>query len=202
MLIKNKKITRNISAGMYVLSTYGAGCMVDTVMQISAGDPVLISVAVNKNNYTNEMIKKNKKFAISILDMDVDANIIKTFGFNSSRDMNKFAKVDTIEVDGIEVIKNCIGYMTCEVVNIIDADTHTLFIGRMVGANKFNDKRQMTYNYYQENKDDILKIELKNGKTFYVCTICGYVYEGEELPEDFVCPICFASRELFEKKIK
>ena len=201
-MIKNKKITRNISAGMYVLSTMGAGCMVDTVMQVSSGDPTLISVAVNKNNYTNEMIKKNKKFAISILDMDVDANIIKTFGFNSSRDMNKFAKVDTIEVDGIEVIKNCIGYMTCEVVNIIDADTHTLFIGRMVGANKFNDKRQMTYNYYQENKDDILKIELKNGKTFYVCTICGYVYKGEELPEDFVCPICFASRELFEKKIK
>ena len=63
--IKNKKITRNISAGMYVLSTYGAGCMVDTVMQISAGDPVLISVAVNKNNYTNEMITKNKKFGIS-----------------------------------------------------------------------------------------------------------------------------------------
>lgn len=187
---------------MYVLSTYGAGCMVDTVMQISAGDPVLISVAVNKSNYTNEMIKKNKKFAISILDMDVDANIIKTFGFNSSRDMNKFAKVDTIEVDGIEVIKNCIGYMTCEVVNIIDADTHTLFIGKMVGADKFNYKKQMTYNYYQENKDDILKIELENGKTFYVCTICGYVYKGEELPEDFVCPICFASRELFEKKMK
>ena len=71
-----------------------------------------------------------------------------------------------------------------------------------VGADKFNYKKQMTYNYYQENKDDILKIELENGKTFYVCTICGYVYKGEELPEDFVCPICFASRELFEKKMK
>lgn len=201
-MIKNKKITRNISAGMYVLSTYESGCMVDTVMQISAGDPVLISVAVNKDNYTNEMIKKNKKFAISVLDMDVDANIIKTFGFNSSRDMDKFAKVDTIEVDGMKVIKNCIGYMICEVVNMIDADTHTLFIGKMVGADKFNDKKQMTYNYYQENKDDILKIKLENGKTFYVCTICGYVYEGEELPENFVCPICSASRELFEKKIK
>ena len=105
-MIKNKKITRNISAGMYVLSTMGAGCMVDTVMQVSSGDPTLISVAVNKNNYTNEMITKNKKFGISVLGMNTSGDLIKTFGFNSSRNINKFENVDTILVDEIEVIKD------------------------------------------------------------------------------------------------
>ena len=150
-MIKNKKITRNISAGMYVLSTMGAGCMVDTVMQVSSGDPTLISVAVNKNNYTNEMITKNKKFGISVLGMNTSGDLIKTFGFNSSRNINKFENVDTILVDEIEVIKDSIGYMICDVVDIIDADTHTIFIGKLVGADKFNDEKAMTYNYYQEH---------------------------------------------------
>ena len=199
-MIKNKKITRSISAGMYVLSTDGAGCMVDTVMQVSSGDPALISVAVNKNNYTNEMVAKNGKFGISVLGMSVKGELIKTFGFNSSRDINKFEKVNTISVDGIEVIKDAIGYMICEVVDTIDADTHTIFIGKLIEADKFSDEKPMTYNYYQENKNDIIKVETENGKTAYVCTVCGYVYYGEELPKDFVCPVCGVSSELFEKK--
>lgn len=199
-MIKNKKITRSISAGMYVLSTDGAGCMVDTVMQVSSGDPALISVAVNKNNYTNEMVAKNGKFGISVLGMSVKRELIKTFGFNSSRDINKFEKVNTISVDGIEVIKDSIGYMICEVVDTIDADTHTIFIGKLIEADKFSDEKPMTYNYYQENKNDIIKVETEKGKTAYVCTVCGYVYYGEELPKDFVCPVCGVSSELFERK--
>ncbi|MGM9881618.1 MAG: flavin reductase [Bacilli bacterium] len=199
-MIKNKKITRSISAGMYVLSTDGAGCMVDTVMQVSSGDPALISVAVNKNNYTNEMVAKNGKFGISVLGMSVKGELIKTFGFNSSRDINKFEKVNTISVDGIEVIKDSIGYMICEVVDTIDADTHTIFIGKLIEADKFSDEKPMTYNYYQENKNDIIKVETEKGKTAYVCTVCGYVYYGEELPKDFVCPVCGVSSELFERK--
>ena len=200
-MIKNKKITRNISAGMYVLSTMGAGCMVDTVMQVSSGDPTLISVAVNKNNYTNEMVTKNKKFGISVLGMNTSGDLIKAFGFNSSRNINKFENVDTILVDEIEVIKDSIGYMICDVVDIIDADTHTIFIGKLVGADKFNDEKAMTYNYYQEHKDDIIKVKTESGKTAYVCTICGYVYYGEELPKDFVCPVCGVSSDFFEKKV-
>ena len=102
--MKNKKITRKISQGMYVLTTMNGGCVVDAVSQVSAGEQPLIAVAVMKTNYTNELIKNNKKFAISVLGMDVDMEIVKTFGFNSMRDINKFENVSTTEVEGINVI--------------------------------------------------------------------------------------------------
>ena len=147
------------------------------------------------------MITKNKKFGISVLGMNTSGDLIKTFGFNSSRNINKFENVDTILVDEIEVIKDSIGYMICDVVDIIDADAHTIFIGKLVGADKCNDEKAMTYNYYQEHKDDIIKVKTESGKTAYVCTICGYVYYGEELPKNFVCPVCGVSSDFFEKKI-
>lgn len=199
-MIKNKKITRDISAGMYVLSTIDSGCMVDTVMQVSSGDPLLISVAVNKNNYTNEMIKKNKKFAISVLGMNVDPEIIKTFGFNSSRDIDKFEKFQYEEINDMKVIKNSIGYICCDLVDIIDADTHTIFIGKMTASDKFSDEKPMTYNYYQENKNDLMKIKTESGRTAFVCTVCGYIYYGETLPTDFKCPVCKVGADMFEKK--
>lgn len=199
-MIKNKKITRDISAGMYVLSTVDAGCMVDTVMQVSSGEPTLISVSVNKNNYTNEMIKKNKKFNISILGMNVNPEIIKTFGFNSSRDTDKFDNISCEEVNGIKVIKDSIGYIGCELVDMVDADTHTIFIGKMVYGDKYSNEKPMTYSYYQENKDELIKVTTEEGRSAFVCSICGYVYYGEELPLDFKCPICGVGREMFVKK--
>ena len=92
--MKNIDITRKISQGMYVLTTTNGGCIVDAVSQISAGDNPLIAVSVMKKNYTNEMMKANEKFALSILSNDVNPDIIKTFGFNSMRDINKFEKID------------------------------------------------------------------------------------------------------------
>ena len=88
--MKNKKITRKITLGMYVLTTKDGGCIVDAVSQISAGDNPLIAVSVMKNNYTNELLKQYNKFALSVLDKEVDGEIIKIFGFNSSRDIDKF----------------------------------------------------------------------------------------------------------------
>lgn len=198
--MKNKKITRKISQGMYVLTTRGGGCIVDAVSQISAGDNPLISVAVMNKNYTNELMKNNDKFALSVLGMDVNPEIIKTFGFNSMRDIDKFKDIDFIEVDGVNIIDNSLGYMLCEKVDSIDNETHTLFIGRLVEADMFEDTKEMTYGYYQENKDEILKTTNSEGKTVWVCSVCGYVYEGEQLPSDFKCPICGVPSNLFEKK--
>ena len=96
-------ITWDILSGIFIASTKGGACVVDTVLQVSSTKPALISVCVNKNNYTNEMIKKNKKFALSILDTNTNGDIIKTFGFNSSRDIDKFKNFDYIEVDGIKI---------------------------------------------------------------------------------------------------
>lgn len=198
--MKNKKITRKISQGMYVLTTNDGGCIVDAVSQISAGDNPLISVAVMKKNYTNELLKKNDKFALSVLGMDVSPEIIKTFGFNSMRDINKFESVELTEIDGINVINNSIGYMICEIVDSIDNDTHTLFIGRLIHADVYDDGKEMTYGYYLEHKDELLKVTTSKNKTAWVCTICGYVYYGDELPEDYKCPMCGVSKELFERK--
>lgn len=198
--MKNDKILWKISQGMYVLTTDGGGCVVDSVSQISAGDNPLIAVSVMKKNYTNELMKKNTKFAISVLGKDVNPEIIKTFGLNSMRDINKFEKIETKEVDETRVIKNSLGYMICQIIDSIDNDTHTLFIGRLIEADLYEDKEAMTYAYYQENKNDLLKVTTTSGKTAWICTVCGFVYYGEELPDDYKCPICGVDKSLFKKQ--
>lgn len=198
--MKNINITTKISQGMYVLTTKNGGCIVDAVSQISGGDNPLISVSVMKRNYTNELLKKNNKFVISILSKDVNPEIIKTFGFNSMKNMNKFEKVDTFKIEDINVVKDSIGYMVCEIVDSIDNDTHTLFIGRIIEADMFNEKEPMTYLYYRDHKDELLKVTTKEGKTAWICTVCGYVYYADELPENFKCPLCGVDRKFFKRQ--
>ncbi len=198
--MKNKKITRKISQGMYVLTTMNGGCVVDAVSQVSAGEQPLIAVAVMKTNYTNELMHNNDTFALSVLGLNCNTELIKIFGFNSMRDINKFENGNFEVVDGINVIKDSLGFMVCDVVDMIDNETHTLFIGRMYEGDVYQDKEVMTYGYYQEHKDELLKVKTEEGKTAWVCNLCGYVYYGDELPEDYVCPICSAGREYFSKK--
>lgn len=197
--MKNKKITYKISQGMYALTTEGGGCIVDAVSQISAGDNPLIAVSVMKKNNTNELLKKNNKFALSVLGEKVNPEIIKTFGLNSMRDINKFENVELTQIDGLNIINDSLGYMICEIVDTIENDTHTLFIGKLIEADLFKDEKEMTYAYYQEHKDELLKVTTEKGQTAWICTVCGYVYYGEELPEDFKCPICGVDRNLFRK---
>lgn len=198
--MKNKKITRKITQGMYVLTTNGSGCVVDAVSQVSAGDNPLIAVAVMKKNYTNELMHNNDYFALSVLAKDVNPEIIKTFGLNSMRDIDKFTSVKTSEVEGLKVIDDSLGYMILKKIDTIENDTHTLFIGELIEADLYKDEEAMSYGYYQENKDDLMKVTTEAGKTAWVCKICGYVYYGDELPEDFKCPACDVGPEMFEKK--
>ena len=198
--MKDIKITRKITQGMYVLTTKEGGCIVDAVSQISSGENPLISVSVMKQNYTNELLKNNKKFAISILSKDVNPEIIKTFGFNSARDINKFEKIETTQVENLNIINDSLGYMVCEIVDSIENDTHTLFIGKIIEADVFEENEAMSYGYYQEHKEELLKVTTENGRTAWFCSICGYVYYGEELPENFKCPVCGVGKELFHKK--
>ena len=198
--MKNMNITRKITQGMYVLTTAGGGCIVDAVSQISAGENPLIAVSVMKKNYTNELLKNNTKFAISVLSKEVNPEIIKTFGFNSMRNINKFEKIETIQIEDVNIIKDSLGYMVCEIIDSIDNDTHTLFIGKIIEADVFAEKEAMSYGYYQEHKEELLKVTTEKGKTAWICSICGYVYYGEEVPEDYKCPTCGVGKELFVKK--
>lgn len=198
--MKNKKITHKISQGVYVLTTNGGGCVVDAVSQVSAGENPLIAVAVMKKNYTNKMLHKNERFAISVMGLDLNMEIIKTFGMNSMRDIDKFENVKTTKIEGIPVIDESLGYMLCEIVDKIENETHTLFIGKLIEADVYDDSEVMTYSFYQEHKDELLKVTTEEGKTAWVCTMCGYVYYGEELPADFKCPLCGVGKEFFELK--
>lgn len=193
-------ITRKITQGMYVLTTKGGGCIVDAVSQISASKNPLISVAVMKSNHTNTLLKGNTTFALSILGKEEKSDIISTFGMHSMRDINKFAKIKTTEIEGLPIINHTIGYVICEIVDRIENDTHTLIIGKLVEADMFEDIEAMSYQYYQEHKDALLKVTTKTGKTAWICTICGYVYYGDELPENYNCPKCGVSKDLFQKK--
>ena len=198
--MKNSKITRKITQGMYVLTTKNGGCIVDAVSQISSGDNPLIAVSVMKSNYTNELLKQHDKFALSVLGKEVNPEIIKTFGFNSMRDINKFENIETTQIEDINIINNSLGYMLCEKIDSIDNDTHTLFIGKLIEADVYEDKEAMSYQYYQKHKDELLKVTTEEGKTAWVCSICGYIYYGEELPEDFQCPTCGVDKSFFDKK--
>ncbi len=197
--MKNSDILYRITQGMYVLTTNGGGCVVDAVAQVSGSELPLIAVAVMKKNHTNELMHKNDKFALSVLGTKSDPEIIRTFGFNSMRDVNKFEKADTEVVSGVPIVRGTLGYMVLEKVDAIENETHTLFIGRVVEGDLFDNGAPMSYGYYREHKDELMKVRTEKGRTAWVCTICGYVYYGEQLPQGYECPICGVGAEMFEK---
>ena len=206
----NKDILKNISYGVYVVSvcddSKSTGCIVNSIMQVSSDT---IALSINHQNYTNECIKKNKKFAISILPEDIDDNIIPVFGFQSGRDCNKFEDVEKINIQGIDIIKNSIGYLICELTgDIIETSSHSLFLAHILDGDILNDKEPMTYAYYHKVKKGKSPktaptyIEEKIDTTLaYRCTICGYIYKGDITLEadDYICPVCKKPKSFFEK---
>lgn len=194
---------------MYIVSskdTNNVGCIINTLSQITSENPI-ITISLNKENYTSKIIKKIKKFSISILSEKTSPNIISKFGFSSSQDTDKFLNTDYEEKYNLPIIKeNSCGYLICDVIDIIDAETHEIFIARVTKADKTTDLTPMTYKYYREvikgkapkKAPTYVKEEKTIGES-WKCEICGYIHEGP-LPQDFICPICGASREVFQKQ--
>lgn len=200
--MKNSKITHKITQGMYILTTDGGGCVVDAVSRVGgSSDNALISVAIAKNNKSNELLHENDKFALSVISEKVNPKLIQNFGFKSSRDFDKLSAHQTKEVMGVQIIEESLGYMVLEKIDTIENETHTLFIGRLIEGDVLNnDDNPMTYAYYQEHKEELQKTETKQGKTAWVCTVCGYVYYGDEVPDDYRCPLCGLGKKYFQKK--
>ena len=207
----NNMILRDLTYGVYVIGSKDGnrdvGCIANSVMQITS-NPASIAISINHDNYTNKCIKECNKFSVSILNVDSNLKIIGTFGFSSSKDVDKFNDFDSEVIDGVSVVKDANGYIICDVVNVLETETHTIFIGKVVSMNKFNDKIPMSYKYYHE----VLKGSSSSKAPTYInnvveeikgsrwkCMICGYIYEGNDLPLDYVCPICGQNREAFEK---
>ncbi len=182
-----------LSYGLFVLSTKASdksnGCIINTCMQVT-DNPKQICVCVNKDNYTAELISQSGKLCVSILTTSVPFAVFEHFGFQSGRNVDKFEsfKDYALTENGLPYItKNCNTYLEATVKQEIDCGTHFMFIAEVTEAVKLNDETSVTYEYYFANIKPKPQPEKKKG---YVCKICGYVHEGEELPPDFVCPWC------------
>ena len=206
----DNKILRDLNYGVYVIGSKdcvkNVGCIANSVMQITS-QQATIAISINHENYTNNCIKESQLFSISVLNVESNREIIGTFGFSSSRDVAKFSAFEYEEVDNLPVLKDANGYITCEVIGTLETNTHTIFLGKII-CDKIMEKEPMSYKYYHE----VLKgkspskaptylpeIEKEIKENRWQCSVCGYIYEGSELPLNFTCPICRQPREVFVK---
>ena len=191
----------NISYGLYILSAKtekANGCVINALSQVTS-TPNRIMIAINKNNFTTSQILKTKKFNVSILNEEANFDLIKRFGFASGKDTDKFE-----DFIGYKTAENGIPYITegtnsyisAEVVEVRDLGTHYEFLADVTKEVSLNEIPSITYAYYQKNIKP--KVTQKK-KVVYICSVCGYVYEGDPLPEDFVCPLCLHDATYFVK---
>ena len=190
-----------IGYGLYVVTCNDGkkdnGLIVNTVTQIT-NTPNRIAVTINKENYSHHVIKQTGKMNVNCLTVDAPFKVFESFGFRSGRNVDKFADCTPLRSDnGLVFLPRYINaFMSLEVEQYVDLGTHGMFICSVSEARVISDVETMTYSYYQSYVKPKPQTEGKKG---YVCKICGYVYEGEELPEDFVCPLCKHGAADFEK---
>lgn len=190
----NPDVMKKLTYGLFVLTARDGqkdnGCIINTAVQV-ASEPNTISISVNKANYTHDMILKTGKFNVSILSEEAKFDTFEHFGFQSGRDVDKFAEVEISRADnGIAIIHNeqTNGYLSGKVIQSIDLGSHTLFIATVEDGEVWSDTPSTTYAYYFANIKP--KPQPKPKQKGWICTICGYIYEGEVLPDDFICPVC------------
>ena len=225
----NTKALRTITYGLYVIGSRKGDSLnaqiANTVIQVTSQPPA-ISVCINRENLTHEYIRSSGAFSVSVLSQDTPLSYIGRFGFKSGRDIDKLEGVNYKigQTQSPVILDHALAYMEVKVTNEVDAGTHTDFIGELVDAEVLKEGEPMTYAYYhqvkrgatpktapsyvEERKDEVAKMAK------YECDVCGYVYDPEigdpesgispgtrfeGLPEDWVCPVCGASKDEFEK---
>ncbi len=182
----------NIGYGLYVVTSHDGkkdnGLIVNTVTQVT-NTPNRLAVTINKENYSHHVIKQTGKMNINCLSTDAPFSLFEQFGFQSGRNVDKFADTTPLRSDNglVFLPRHINSFMSLKVEQYVDLDTHGMFICSITEARVMADTPTMTYTYYHENVKPQPETEGKKG---YVCKICGYVYEGDTLPEDIVCPLC------------
>ena len=182
----------NIGYGLYVVTSNDGkrdnGLIVNTVTQVT-NTPNRVAVCINKDNYSHHIIKQTGKMNVNCLSVEAPFSVFESFGFRSGRNVDKFEGTEVLRSDnGLVFLPRYINsFLSLKVEQYIDMDTHGMFICSVTEARVISDKETMTYTYYQNNVKPKPKTEGRKG---WVCKVCGYVYEGDELPEDFVCPLC------------
>ncbi len=191
----------NIGYGLYVITSNDGkkdnGLIVNTVTQVTS-TPNRVAVTINKENYSHHVIKQSGEMNINTLTVDAPFKVFEAFGFVSGRNTDKFKDCEPLRsANGLVVLPRYINsFMSLKVEQYIDLDTHGMFICSVSEARVLSDKETMTYTYYHENVKPKPETEGKKG---YVCKICGYIYEGETLPDDIVCPLCKHGAADFEE---
>lgn len=223
------KAFRSMSYGLYLIQTLDGkrpvGCVANTLVQVTS-KPARVSVAINKENATAAAVRETGRYAACVLAQDASMELIGTFGFHSSADTDKFAPFETAEDSSgvVYVAEQSVARLSVSVTDVLDAGTHLLFVGDVVEAEVVSEAAPMTYAYYHEVKggktppkassyngpasapepaegDGPAASSAADGKrrVAWQCTVCGHVEYVEELPDDFVCPVCGMGKDVFEK---
>ncbi|MGN0730043.1 flavin reductase [Treponema sp.] len=189
----DSKTMFNLTYGLFILTARNGskdnGCIVNTVGQVTS-QPNRISLALNKSNYTHDMIMQTKEFNVSILSENSKFETYKHWGFQSGKDTDKMQAVSFKRSDNglVYILEETNAFLSAKVVSSVDLGTHTLFIADVTDGAVLSDAPSATYSFYQKNiKPRPSSAEKKKG---FICTVCGYIYEGETLPDDFICPVC------------
>ena len=212
----NTNAFRSLSYGVYIVSTLDGdrptGCVANSIMQITS-QPATIAVSMNHDNFTNSCIEKSGKFAVSVMCEQSDAGLIGTFGFRSGKDVNKFDGIESAWKAGLPIVTDACSYLVCKVIDKMETSTHTVFLGEVIEADVLKNEEPMTYAYYHKVvkgkspknaptyiAEEEAQAPVQDGK--WVCSICGYEYAGmlpfDEVPEEFVCPLCKQPKTVFK----
>lgn len=199
----DKKAMYKLSCGLFVLTSAFAGrdsgCIINTGIQVTS-EPNRVSIAVNQGNFTKELVEKSGRFNLSVLSEAAGFETFRHFGFQSGRDVDKFAAYPDCRrsVNGLYyVTAGTNAYISATVEQAIDLGTHMLFIAAVDDMEVLSKDPSATYAYYQSRIKP--KPQSPAGKTAWRCTVCGYIYEGEALPADFICPLCKHPASDFER---
>ncbi|WP_276950840.1 flavin reductase [Acetatifactor muris] len=201
----DNKTMYKLTYGLFVLTSSfegkDSGCIINTAGQVTS-EPNRISIAVNKTNFTQELVQKSGRFNISVLSENADFELFRHFGFQSGRTVDKFAGFTDCRrsANGIYyVTAGTNGYISATVEQTVDLGSHTLFIASVDDMEVLSDAPSTTYAYYQSSIKPKPQQPAATGKTVWRCTVCGHIYEGEELPADYICPLCKHPASDFEK---
>lgn len=206
----DNKAMYKLSYGLFVLTAKDGdkdnGCIINTAIQ-AASTPNQVSICVNKANLTHDMVMKTGEFTVSIISEKATFDLFKHFGFQTGREVDKFAGYTACKrgANGIMIVtEGTNAFISVKVTKTEDLGSHTMFIGEITDMEVLDDAPSVTYAYYMDNikpKPQAVGTA-PSGKTIWRCTICGYEYEGEEIPEDFICPLCKHPASDFEKVVK
>lgn len=193
----DKNAFHKISYGLYVVSSSNdgkfSGCVSNTFIQVTS-DPSQVAITLNKNNFTTSLIENSAVYNVVIMQDNVSDDTIKHFGFQSGRDVDKFADIE-FDVDSLNLkypTTNMAAMFSVKVNQIVTLSTHIMFIGEVVDCKVLSNEKVLTYENYHARKS-------QKPKSGWRCDVCGFVYDGEELPEDYICPVCKQPASVFKK---